>query len=523
MLQRFSWCGYRLLHKRKCDFTGDSVISSYHPDAPYKTYRQDIWWSDKWDAKTYGRDYDFSRSFFEQFDELLKATPHPVLYTEYSSMIRSEYCNAASTLKDCYLCFRIDGTENCAYVNTATDMKDCIDGNYVNFDELSYDFLTCNKCYQAFYSEDCDECHNVYFSKNLVGCTNCIGCINLRGQSYQIFNQPVSKEEFERQLAELNLGSFQARETFRKKVNEFFLKYPRKAFHGRKNENVSGDYIYNAKNVRDSYMAGYAEDVRFGQLLKSGPTRKAYDYTQFGVNAEWIYNSAWVGLNANNIRFGFWDYNCHHLEYSYGCHGSENLFGCFGIRKGSYCILNKQYTKEEYEELVPKIRKQMAEVPYKDSLGREYRYGEYFPTDICPWKYNESLAYEFFPLTKEEALRRGFSWRDPDVREYKEATVVVPDHIKDVKDEILQGILKCESCGKNYQIIQMELDFYRRFSIPVPRQCPLCRDRGRVAKLNPIKIFDRTCAKCSKDIKTSYAPDRPEIVYCEECYNKEVV
>jgi hypothetical protein len=165
----------------------------------------------------------------------------------------------------------------------------------------------------------------------------------------------------------------------------------------------------------------------------------------------------------------------------------------------------------------------MAEVPYKDRLGREYRYGEYFPTDICPWKYNESLAYEFFPFSKEEALKRGFDWRESDAREYKDATVVVPDSIKDVSDDIMKGILKCENCGKNYQIIQMELDFYRRFTIPIPHQCPLCRDRGRVAKLNPIRIYDRTCAKCSKDIKTSYAPDRPEIVYCEECYNKEVV
>src|SRR3989344_7406017 len=95
MLRRLAWAGYRMLYKRKCDFTGDNVISSYHPDLPYKTYRQDVWWSDKWDPKTHGRDYDFSRPFFEQFNDLLLATPHPVLYTEYSTMVRSEYCNAA--------------------------------------------------------------------------------------------------------------------------------------------------------------------------------------------------------------------------------------------------------------------------------------------------------------------------------------------------------------------------------------------------------------------------------------------
>jgi len=522
MIRRLAWCGYRLLYKRKCDFTGDSVISTYHPDSLHKTYRQDVWWSDKWDSKNYGRDYDFSKSFFEQFDQLFKEVPHPVLYTNYAAMVRSEYCNAAHGLKDCYLCFRADNSENCAYLSTITEMKDCFDSNYANICELSYDLLNCNKCYQTFSSEDCEECHNVYFSKNLVGCSNCIGCINLRSQNYQIFNEPVSKEEFEKQLKELQLGSYKSREEFRKRAEIFFLKHPRKAFHGRKNENVSGDYLVNSKNVRDSYMAGNAEDVRYGQLLKAGPTKKAYDYTQFGENAEWIFESAWTGINVNNIKFGLWDYNAHHLEYSYGCHGSENLFGCVGVRKGSYCILNKQYTKEEYEELVPKIRKQMLEVPYQDSLGREYRYGEYFPIELCPWAYNESLAYEFFPLTKNEALKKGFRWRDPDAREYQNATVEVPDNIKDVSDEIMKGILKCDNCGKNYQIIQMELDFYRRFQIPIPRHCPLCRDWGRVARLSPIRIYDRTCAKCGKPIKTSYAPERPEIVYCEECYNSEV-
>jgi hypothetical protein len=523
LVRRLSWFAPRMLYKRKCDFTGENVISFYHPDAPYKTYRQDIWWSDKWDPKEYGRDYDFSRPFFEQFKELLLATPLPTLHTDHSTMVQSDYCNAAATLKNCYLCFGADHSENCAYLSTITYMKECFDSNYSNHSELSYQLVNCNKCYRVFYSEDCDECHNVYFSKNLIGCTNCIGCINLRNQSYQIFNQPVSKEEFESQLAELNFGSLTAREHFKKRTREFFIKNPHKAFYGRKNENTSGDYIQNSKNVRNAFMVDGSENMRFVQFIKAGPNAQAYDYTQFGMNSEWIYDSCWVGLSSNTIRFSFWNYHTHHLEYSYGCHGSENLFGCVGIRKGSYCILNKPYAKDEYESLIPKIRQQMSAVPYKDGLGREYRYGEFFPTDICPWKYNESLVYSFFPLNEEEAIRKGFGWRDPDEREYKDATIEIPDDIKDVSDDILKGILKCETCGKNYQIIQMELIFYRRFSIPIPRQCPLCRDFARTALLNPIRIYDRICAKCNAPIKTSYSPDRPEIVYCESCYNTKVV
>ena len=38
-------------------------------------------------------------------------------------------------------------------------------------------------------------------------------------------------------------------------------------------------------------------------------------------------------------------------------------------------------------------------------------------------------------------------------------------------------------------------------------------------KMDKIKL---KCAKCGKEIKTSYAPDRPETVYCKQCYNNEV-
>ena len=107
MIRRMAWMGYRILYKRKCDFTGEEMITVHHQDIPQKVYKQEVWWSDKWDPKDYGRDYDFSRSFFEQWLDLFRDVPLPALYTEYSSMINSEYCNAASTDRNCYLFFKL--------------------------------------------------------------------------------------------------------------------------------------------------------------------------------------------------------------------------------------------------------------------------------------------------------------------------------------------------------------------------------------------------------------------------------
>ncbi|MEK9166271.1 MAG: hypothetical protein AAB846_00890, partial [Patescibacteria group bacterium] len=77
MIRRMASMGYRILYKGKCDFTDEEVITTLPPDSPHKIYRQDIWWSDKWNPKDYGRDYDFSRSFFEQWAELFRAVPLP--------------------------------------------------------------------------------------------------------------------------------------------------------------------------------------------------------------------------------------------------------------------------------------------------------------------------------------------------------------------------------------------------------------------------------------------------------------
>jgi CxxC-x17-CxxC domain-containing protein len=99
----------------------------------------------------------------------------------------------------------------------------------------------------------------------------------------------------------------------------------------------------------------------------------------------------------------------------------------------------------------------------------------------------------------------------------------VPDHIKDVKDSIINEIFVCEDCGRNYKIIQQELQFYRNMILPLPRKCFFCRHIDRLKRRGVYQLFDRICAKCGKDIKTIYSPKHPEIVYCEQCYQQEVV
>ncbi len=56
--------------------SGKPLISLYAQDnswgKDYKIVTNDEWWSDAWDGVNFGRDFDFSKGFFEQFFELSK-------------------------------------------------------------------------------------------------------------------------------------------------------------------------------------------------------------------------------------------------------------------------------------------------------------------------------------------------------------------------------------------------------------------------------------------------------------------
>ena len=69
--RRLCWRNELGLHHRKCDLTGEGIVSLYSSDKSYKVYSQNAWWSDEWDPLSYGRDVDFDRPFFPQFEELL--------------------------------------------------------------------------------------------------------------------------------------------------------------------------------------------------------------------------------------------------------------------------------------------------------------------------------------------------------------------------------------------------------------------------------------------------------------------
>ena len=68
----------RSFFKDKCDFCDKDVVSIFSPESNLKVYCSPCWWSDNWDGLQYGKDYDFSKPFFQQFRELQQVVPNNV-------------------------------------------------------------------------------------------------------------------------------------------------------------------------------------------------------------------------------------------------------------------------------------------------------------------------------------------------------------------------------------------------------------------------------------------------------------
>jgi hypothetical protein len=474
-------------------------------------YEQEVWWSDKWDPMDYGRAFDFSRPFFEQYRELALAVPRPSLHRAFQYDENADYTNYAGKNKNCYLIFDSDNNWDCYYSYSVNYGKNVMDAYRVRESELCYECMDCLKCYRSCFLQDSENCADSFFLKSCIGVKNSMMCVNLRNKEYHVENKPVSKEQFEAYKKTL-LSSPKALKQALEHFNQFKIQFPQKEMHGVNNENVVGDYVNNSKNAYLCFDSDDLWDCRY-VFQAYDKLKNCMDIQECGFG-ELFYECAFMGYDSQS---------CYAVTHALG--GISNLFycmhtphlknsfGCIGVRQKEYCILNKQYTREQYLELAPRI------IEYMRSLGE---WGEFFPISLSPFAYNETLAQEQYPLTKAQALARGFAWREKDKSEYKSATASVPASIKEVGESICNEILACKTCSRNYRIVTQELKLLKEMGLPIPTQCFLCRHECRRQLRNPRVIYDRACAKCAAPIQTTYAQERTERVYCETCYLKEV-
>lgn len=527
----------RVFYKRECAMCKKSMLSIYSNGKSYTIYCRECWLSDKWDPIDHGREYDFSKPFFEQFLDLQKSVPRANMYQ--TNFISSEYCNYGKDMKECYLVFGGINNERVYFGNQLFDAKDSLDLAFCEKIEFSYSLFECQKSNKLFFSQFSMDCVDSSYLIDCRNCMYCFGCVGLVNKQYYIFNEPCTKEEYQKFIKE-SQGSYSKYLENMEKLKQLKLSLPHRYARIYKSINSDGDYSSEMRNAHLVFSSREVENSKFLFFCR-GKSKECYDTSFLGFNAELVYENAHA-FGGNNTAFGVRNFNNQNARYNEECHESKNIFGCEGLRKKEYCILNKQYSKEEYEKLVPQIIKHMKEMPYLNKRQKLYSYGEFFPIEISPFAYNETIAQEYFPLTKEDALAKGYEWKDIENRNYKIdiKTEELPDNIQDVADDILNKVIACEhggqckeQCTEAFKIVPEELKFYLRMNLPLPRLCPNCRNYQLLAIRNPLHLWDRDCMcekeghfhgkdKCVVEFKTTYAPDRPEVVFCEKCYQQEM-
>ncbi|MBI4407482.1 MAG: zinc-ribbon domain containing protein [Candidatus Kerfeldbacteria bacterium] len=491
--RRLAWRNERSLYSSTCRLCGKAVISLYSPDKPYTIYCQDCWLSDQWDPLNYALVYDPRRSFFEQFKELQLVVPRMAITIRNCD--NSDFAPWAMDGKNLYLSAGGFRNENCLYGMFPTYSKDCMDFIMPYMCELCYEIIECSDCYHCLFSQRCASCRDCYFSYNCRGCNDCFGCVNLRNKQYCWFNEQLTEAEYRQRLQAIQ-WTHATIANYRAQLAKLKLTRPHVASEQIHCEASTGDLMKGCHDtqygfdVYDQEQTAYMFDVR--------ETKDSRDIFTGGFQCESVYECHSVLHTQNGVGLNVcWDGN-YNLSYCDHCFTSHDLIGCIGLRKQQFCILNTQYSETEYQTL----KKHMIADMIKTG-----EWGEFYPISLSPFAYNETVAQEYFPLTEAEVKTNGWPWHAPDLADYQPA----------------QGdLLACQKCQKNYRLVPAEQKYYKQFGVPLPIFCPQCRHLARMQLRNPRQLWQRQCAKCGKAVATTYAPNRPETIYCELCFQKEV-
>ncbi|MEK9175386.1 MAG: hypothetical protein AAB795_02210, partial [Patescibacteria group bacterium] len=283
--------------------------------------------------------------------------------------VDSDYTNQSYENKNCYLCFSLAKSEDCAYATNVNEVKQVFDSFWVTKSELTYESIDSEQCYGSSYLLNCDSCLNSSFLFDCKNCQNCIGAIGLRNKRYVFWGEELSKEEFEKRKNNFDLGSFEKQKEAQKKFIQLILKLPRRAQRVKKCVNCTGDFLTNSKNAKNGFGCFELEDCRYVSRVYT--CKDIYDSHGLGeseLGCETIGNQTIHDVKFSNIVS-----DSRYVMYGDLCFNCENCFGCVGLHNKQYCILNKQYSKEEYSALVPRIIEHMNTMPYTDKKGRVYK------------------------------------------------------------------------------------------------------------------------------------------------------
>ena len=421
-------------------------------------------------------DYDFSKDFFQNFQDLFYKIDLPAT-VEYMENENSWYSHMVCGIKNVYLSNNVTfGSENVFYSLS-------IKNNCINIFNSVAIRNNCNNIYfssgitnssNIFYSKYIDNSSDIWFSTNLVWCSNCMFCNDLSNQSYCINNKQYTKEDYLTKSSELlkNKNKFL---DFYANINDLWQIIS--------SENVKWWSIVDSQNIENWYFVNQIKNWKnLIMVWWRDACQEMYDCFQCASKLE--------NYNYWAMASGWWDHLvCNHsVEWSYMYYNmliesSSYCIWCIGLKNKQFCIFNKQYTKEERFQKAHEIFAQMD----KDGL-----LWKFFPWSMNPFYFNDTAAYLIDDsFTKEEVETEWYLRRDEkikvDIPEWAELIYTTPfikggegdsktlDDFQGfdkewnwkINPEILKKVIVDEKWNY-YRIVKMEYDFLMKHWLPLP-------------------------------------------------------
>ena len=362
---------------------------------------------------THGFVYDGSKTFFEQRQELYYSYPYPVV-NHYGYQENAERWDEVRGAKNVYLSVAVgDDAENVLYTfKGETKVANILSSsNVTQRCENIYWSKFIIGSFNIFYSKFIYSSSDIWFSTDLMWCQECILCHDLENASYCIENKQLTKEEYLIKKQEIVTQK-----------HTFEHRYTQLPVEGRirLSEQATWHTLYKCKQVENAYELSNFQRARNILYCDGGSdSSDCYDVIDCATDrTHHLYAVMWqafgdhVYCSANVAESSF-------IYYSLMLQDCSYCLGCTWLVGKSFCIFNKQYTKEERHKKVDEIF---------SAMEQEGTLGDFFPWWMNPFYFNDTSAYLIDDsFTKKEVEAEGYLWREEEVK------VDIPEGLEVVK------------------------------------------------------------------------------------------
>lgn len=267
--------------------------------------------------------------------------------------IRSENSPYGDYIIDCnnvYYGFDAVKCEDGFYLYDSYASKNCIDSYLLDTCELCHESVDSYNCYNGTHIMSCDGCTDCSYCISCMDCQDCFGSVCLSKKSYCFFNKQLTKDAYEKAVAEYQKKK--SPEEIMKEVRAMEERMVPKTAIEIFNQNSDALY-YSYRNKDAFYLSDTTASENVAYSFNSHRQKDSFD-TSYSVENEQCYevtdSVACSGcfLSKDLVKC----INCYFSDDLLNC---ADCIGCIDLSSKQYCILNKQYTKEEYEKLKKEI------------------------------------------------------------------------------------------------------------------------------------------------------------------------